>query len=72
MNLTKTALNIFHKHVFKVHLKNLTDAILTEIEKDRKEEIVDRDLIKTAISQYIIMGYERKTNIIKTVDMNEP
>jgi len=41
-------------------------AILTEITKDRDNEIVDKDLIKEAIFQFIYMGFEKKTAIKKT------
>lgn len=58
--------------VYKKYVSQLTSKILEEIRKDREEEIVDKDLIKLAISQYIIMGYERKTNILKTPDMQYP
>lgn len=44
---------------------DLRRSILQEIQKDRENEIVDKDLIKESISQFIYMGYEKKTIIRK-------
>jgi len=40
-------------------------SILNEIMKDRENEIVDKDLIKESIWQFIYMAFEKKTIIKK-------
>lgn len=42
---------------------NLQSNIIKEIEKDRNGEIVKESSIKTAIQQFIYMGYNLQTNI---------
>ena len=57
-NLTHTALRYNREKVFDKKIGELRRSILTEIRKDRQSELVDRDLIKDAILQFIYMGYE--------------
>ena len=71
-SLFKTALAIYKKEIFQKHLDRLRSAILAEIKKDREGEIVDRDLVKKAIMQFIYVGYEEgEVNIAKVKDSNE-
>ena len=48
-NLTETALSKFKDLVFNDKISELRRSILEEIQKDRLNEIVDKDLIKNAI-----------------------
>lgn len=68
-NLTETALGKFKDLVFQDKVGELRKSILEEIQKDRLNEIVDRDLIKDSIWQFMYMGFEKKTTI-KKVDMS--
>lgn len=40
-------------------------ATLVEIKKDREGQLIDKDLIKSAVQQFIYMGYEHKVLIAK-------
>lgn len=64
-NLTETALSKFKDLVFTDKRVELRRSILEEIQKDRLNEIVDKDLIKDSIWQFMYMGFEKKTTIKK-------
>ena len=66
-SLTETALNMFRKMIFQDRKIQLRRSILEEIYKDRENQIIDKDLLKAAIMQYIYMGFGKKT-LIKKVD----
>ena len=53
--------------IFQDHKIQLRRYILAEIKKDRENQIIDKDLLKAAIMQYIYMGFGKKT-LIKKVD----
>ena len=67
-SLTETALSLFKKKIFEKRKFDLTKAILNEIYKDRENEIVDKDLIKDSVNQFIYMGYEKKVGMKKVND----
>jgi len=67
-NLTETALNHFKEKIFKNRMVDLRRCIMQEIKKDRENEIVDQDLIKESINQFIYMGFEKKVIIKKLED----
>jgi len=67
LNLTETALSQFKEKIFKPRINELRSAILEEIQRDRENEIVDKELIKEAVWQFIYMGFEKKT-MIKKID----
>ena len=46
--------------------------ILDEIEKDRQNEIIDKDLLKEAVLQYIYMGFDKRTVIKKEEGSSNP
>jgi hypothetical protein len=63
--LVDAALSQFKERVFDKRKKEFTGAILQEIYKNRENEIVDQNLIKDAINQFIYMGYEKKITVKK-------
>jgi hypothetical protein len=69
--LAERALALYRDKIFKKHIDRLRSAILAEIEKDREGEMVDHDLVKKAIMQFIYVGFEQKVNIAKAKDRNE-
>ena len=58
-SLTETSLIIFRKEIYTKKLVQLRRAILAEIQKDRDNELVDKDLIKEAIQQFLYMGFDK-------------
>ena len=48
-SLTDTALDTFRRSIFTNRITQVRRCILDEIEKDRKNEIIDKDLLKDAI-----------------------
>lgn len=63
IRLAETALDLFKKRVFNSMSANLKRAILSEIQKDRENQIIDIGLVRDAIMQYIYMGFERDIEI---------
>jgi len=55
--LFMTALISFKDEVFVKQSNILRTSILTEIQKDRMDIIVNKDQIKTGVQQFIYMGY---------------
>ena len=54
--LGQTALEEINKQFYEAVKAGLKPAILEEISKDRRREIVDRDTIKALIRIYVVMG----------------
>jgi len=48
-NLTEFSLQLWKDKIFMSRMTDLRVAILTEITKDRENEIVDKELIKEAV-----------------------
>jgi hypothetical protein len=65
LSLTETSLNLFRDKIFQSRLPDLRKATLAEIKKDREGQLIDKDLIKSAVQQFIYMGYENKVLIAK-------
>lgn len=59
----ETALIIFKENVFLQEINEIRRSILNEIEKDRLDEMVEYDVIKGAIYQFMYMGYTKKIGI---------
>lgn len=49
LSLTETSLNLFRDKIFQNRLNDLRKAALAEIKKDREGQLVDKDLIKSAV-----------------------
>ena len=58
-SVTNAALGMFRDQIFMPNLEFLRYAILEEIRKDRDQEIVEIDLIKTAINHFVVIDYKR-------------
>jgi len=71
-SLTETALNLFRKMIFQDRKIQLRRCVLEEIKKDRENQIIDKDLLKAAILQYIYMGFGKKTVIKKIEGSTDP
>jgi hypothetical protein len=67
VSLTDTALELFRKNIFADRMVQIRRCILEEIEKDRQNEIIDKDLLKKAVLQFIYMAFEKRT-VIKRED----
>ncbi len=52
MSLTQTSLNIWINTIYKPTLPTFKKSILNEIQKDRNEDLVSKDLIRDAIKQF--------------------
>jgi len=63
--LTETSLNLFRDKIFQNRLSELRRSTLAEVKKDREGQLIDKDLIKSAVQQFIYMGYEHKVLIAK-------
>ena len=60
--MTNAALEMFRDQIFMPNLQFLRSAILEEIRKDRDQEIVEIDLIKSAINHFVVIDYKRPPN----------
>ena len=58
-SVTNAALEMFRDQIFTPNLEFLRYAILEEIRKDRDQEIVEIDLIKTAINHFVVIDYKK-------------
>lgn len=65
LSLTETALNLFREKIFRGRLLDLRKATLNEILKDREGQLIEKELIKSAVQHFIYMGYEHKVTIAK-------
>ena len=72
LSLTDTALEYIRKNIFTSRITQLRRCILDEIEKDRQNEIIDKDLLKEAVLQYIYMGFEKRTVIKREEGSSQP
>jgi len=57
VNLATTALNLFRDQCFASIKDRLRTAILNQISRDRNNEYVDLDVLKTAIYTFVQLGY---------------
>ena len=64
-SLLGTAQEHYKAQVFDKHMNDLRVAILNEIIKERDNEMVDKDVIKEAVIQFMIMAYEQNHGIQK-------
>jgi hypothetical protein len=51
-SLTETALNIWRAEIYKKKLLALRRSILAEIQKDRENDMVEKELIKYSVKQF--------------------
>ena len=58
--------------IFQDRKIQLRRCVLEEIYKDRENQIIDKDLLKSAILQYIYMGFGKKTVIKKIEGSSDP
>jgi hypothetical protein len=57
--LTEQGYKIFKTVVFQPLINNITQAILSAIERERNEELVDVDLMKKTVEIYIFLSGEK-------------
>ena len=63
--MIETAQIIFKENVFQKEINEIRRSILNEIEKDRLDEMVEMDVIKGGIYQFMYMGFAKKIGIQK-------
>ncbi len=71
-NLTESCLDLYRKQIFDESMSQIRRSIFDEIAKDREYEIVDKELIKAAIQQFIFMGFSKQPAIKKIEGSNNP
>lgn len=57
--LTDQGFKIFKTVVFQPLLNNITQAVLSAIDRERNEELVDVDLMKKTVEIYIFLSSEK-------------
>lgn len=67
LSLTDKALDIFREHVFLREVVKLRNSIYSLITREREDELVDLDLVKMGIQQFVYMGFEQKT-LLRKID----
>jgi hypothetical protein len=65
--LSDQALDIFRDLVFKKKMTAIRRSIIELVQKDREDELVDKELIKRAVLQFVYMGFEQRT-LLRKVD----
>ena len=70
-SLTQTSLQIFRKNIYQRYLTDLRKSILEQIRKDRENELVDNNLVRDSIQQFIYMGFDQKVIIKKFEGSND-
>lgn len=70
-SLTQTSLQIFRQSIYKKWLPELRKSILEQIRKDRDSELVDNNLVRDSIQQFIFMGFDQKVVIKKFEGSND-
>jgi hypothetical protein len=57
--LTEQGYKIFKTVVFQPLINNITQGVLSAIERERNEELVDVDLMKKTVEIYIFLSGEK-------------
>lgn len=57
--MTDQGFKIFKTVVFQPLLNNITQAVLSAIDRERNEELVDVDLMKKTVEIYIFLSSEK-------------
>ncbi len=59
MNLTDQGYKIFKSVVFQPLINNITSAVLSAIDRERNEELIDVDLMKKTVEIYLYLSGEK-------------